>query len=998
MRLTRAGLLLAIVMLGAATFAAAQSTGGTIRGHVTDGGGLAVPGATVTVVSPNLQGERVTVTSSNGDYILTLLPPGTYKAIFQLSGFQRVERDAVLAPTQVLPIDITFSPEQVEETVNVVGTTANMLSRTAQVATSFPQTLISTLPTNRDLSSSLLLAPAVHQTGPNGAYSIAGSFSFENQFMINGVSVGDNLRGQPYDLYVEDAIQETSVASSGISAEYGRFTGGVVNVVTKSGGNQFSGSLRDTLQNDKWRAYTPFDQAAIAKDAAHADTRVDSTIPTYEYTFGGPAYKDRLWFFTSGRVQSSESARTLVVTNIPYVFTDQSKRFEFNGTYSLNPNHRVQAVFIDSNGTQKNATQNVNTSMDLNSLYDADRLLNLFTINYSGVVRKNFFVEARVSARNETLKNVGGQSRDLIDGTLLQDRSARRFWSPTFCGVCGAEERDGKDVFVKGSYFLSTRDLGSHDMVVGYDSYNDQRLANNHQEGSDYRVFNINTFLHSSVIYPQFLSDGSTLIAWQPIVVQSDGSNFRTHSLFYNDNWRISNRVTANVGLRYDRNHGANSVSDVVSRDSSLSPRVGVVVDPFNDQKWTVTGSVAKYVAGIANTIADSSSPGGNFDSYAVVYGGPAINPVDGPNLVSTHDALQQLFSWLNANGGVAGLPPAAPPTVRGVTPQIQGSLKSPHAWEYSTGVGRQFGSRANVRADGTYRSYHDFYAQRTDLTTGRVTDTRPAKPTSMNPTYDLTLVQNTDALKRRYAGLTTQGQYRVSVDFNLGAAYTLSRLWGNVDGETVNSGPTASDILQYPEYKQASWNTPEGDLSADQRHRARFWGTYGIPRVKGLSLGVLHIVESGVPYGAVGYVNSPLVVANPGYLTPPQATSVTYYYTARDAFRTAGQQRTDAALNYSHHLGASRVELFGQWQVLNVFNHYQLCGCGAATVFQNGGAVTAARLDQTVTFQPNSFNPFTTTPQRGVNWNFGPAFGTAVNRMAYTTPRTIRVSFGVRF
>jgi hypothetical protein len=213
---------------------------------------------------------------------------------------------------------------------------------------------------------------------------------------------------------------------------------------------------------------------------------------------------------------------------------------------------------------------------------------------------------------------------------------------------------------------------------------------------------------------------------------------------------------------------------------------------------------------------------------------------------------------------------------------------------------------------------------------------------------------------------LTAQGQYRVSVDFNLGAAYTLSHLWGNVDGETVNSGPTASDILQYPEYKQASWNTPEGDLSADERHRARFWGTYGIPRVTGLSLGVLHIVESGVPYGAVGYVNSPLVVANPGYLTAPPATSITYYYTARDAFRTAGQQRTDAALNYSHHVGASRVELFGQWQVLNVFNHYQLCGCGAATVFQNGGAVTAARLDQTVTFLPNSFNPFTTTPQQG--------------------------------
>ena len=72
--------------------------------------------------------------------------------------------------------------------------------------------------------------------------------------MINGVSVSDNLRGQPYDLYIEDAIQETTVATAGISAEYGRFSGGVVNVITKSGGNLFSGSFSDSLPNDKWRA------------------------------------------------------------------------------------------------------------------------------------------------------------------------------------------------------------------------------------------------------------------------------------------------------------------------------------------------------------------------------------------------------------------------------------------------------------------------------------------------------------------------------------------------------------------------------------------------------------------------------------------------------------------------------------------------------------------------------------------------------------------------
>src|SRR5262249_25776661 len=137
--------------------------------------------------------------------------------------------------------------------------------------------------------------------------------------------------------------------------------------------------------------------------------------------------------------------------------------------------------------------------------------------------------------------------------------------------------------------------------------------------------------------------------------------------------------------------------------------------------------------------------------------------------------------------------------------------------------------------------------------------------------------------------------------------------------------------VLQYPEYKSAAWNYPEGDLMADQRHRARLWVNYGIPAVHGLTLGLLEILESGVPYGAVGTINSANYVTNPGYVSPPGASSIAYYYTARDAFRTAGQRRTDLAISYGKHVGgAGRVELFGQLQVINVLNHYQLCACGA--------------------------------------------------------------------
>ena len=103
----------------------------------------------------------------------------------------------------------------------------------------------------------MLMAPAVHPTGPSGSFSVAGSMSFENLYMVNGVSVNENLRGQAQDLVIEDAIQETTVATAGVSAEFGRFGGGVVNIVSKSGGNQFTGSFRETMTNDNWRALVP---------------------------------------------------------------------------------------------------------------------------------------------------------------------------------------------------------------------------------------------------------------------------------------------------------------------------------------------------------------------------------------------------------------------------------------------------------------------------------------------------------------------------------------------------------------------------------------------------------------------------------------------------------------------------------------------------------------------------------------------------------------------
>jgi len=982
-----------------ASWASAQTTTGTISGHVADSQGLALPGVTVNATSPNLQSVRTAVTSTNGDYIFTGLPSGTYTITFELSGFENQSRTVTLAPTQVMPLDVAMGVAAVSETINVVGRAGDVLTQTAQVATNFKQDLIATLPTTRDINASLLLAPAVHPTGPSGAYSISGSMSYETLYMVNGVNVSENLRGQAYDLYIEDAIQETNISTAGISAEYGRFGGGVVNVITKSGGNTFSGSFRDTLNNDKWRTLTPFEQNQIGADPAHKELRVDKTVPTYEYTAGGPIVKEHLWFFTAGRLQTPESGRSLVVTTIPYTFTEQTRRYEAKGTYSITANHTFQGAYTKIVDNQTNDTFNQSLSMDLRSLDNRQLPQNLSTGSYTGVISSNFFVEGRFSSRHFSFIGSGAPTTDLIEGTLLLDgqRNNTRFWSPTFCGVCTPEQRDNTDFYGKGTYFLSTKNGGSHNMVFGYDLFNDKRFANNHQSGSDYRIFATTSYIVGQDVIPEFRGDdGTTIIQWNPIPVGSQGTNFRTHSLFYNDNWRVGSHLTANLGLRWDRNNGADSAGRLVAKDSAFSPRVGLVWDPIGDQKWSVTASFAKYVSAIANSIADSSSPAGNPQNFQFIYRGANINAA-GPT-VSTPDAIRAVFAWFNANGG-ANLPLNGAPTIPGLTPVIQGSLASPNNLEFAAGVNRQLGSKAAVRADYVYRDFRDLYVSVLNTSTGKVTD-------QFGKTYDLALVENSNDLSRRSSGLTALATYRFNPTFDIGGTYTLARAWGNVEGENVNSGPITTTAFAYPEYKQAAWNYPVGDVSIDQRHRARLWINYGLPWVNGLTLSALQALESGVPYGAVGPIATQPYVTNPGYSTPPGNTggsAVSYFFTPRDAYRTEGQVRTDFAANYAHQVkGAGNLQVFGQLQVLNVFNQFQLCGCGG-TVFANGGTVTQTRIDQTVLTASNSaayqrFNPFTTTPVQGTNWALGPNFGQALNRFAYTSPRQVRVSFGIRF
>jgi hypothetical protein len=169
---------------------------------------------------------------------------------------------------------------------------------------------------------------------------------------------------------------------------------------------------------------------------------------------------------------------------------------------------------------------------------------------------------------------------------------------------------------------------------------------------------------------------------------------------------------------------------------------------------------------------------------------------------------------------------------------------------------------------------------------------------------------------------------------------------------------------------QEAEWNFPDGDLSADQRHRARLWLTYNLPW--GLSLGLTQALESGAPYSASNQ-NAPLFnginpqpyVTNPGYRTPPDGGSTQYYYTARDAFRLEGQKRTDLAVTFKTGFRRRPPQLAGQLQV-NIFNS---SSCGMRRrVFVPAGNVANGNIDNTVrtsVTNPTYQSPLATTTCR---------------------------------
>ena len=392
-RASIAGFSLALVLsIGTHVWAQGRQTG-TLRGSVKDSTDVILSGVSVTVVSAALQGSRSTVTDLNGIYEIIGLPPGHYNTSFTLQDFTRVDNQVTVPLGTTVEVHVTMQVGAVAEEVNVAAVLPTPLTST-EISQNLEHSQVQRLPMGRSPFRIAELAPGLTANTPNrGQIAINGAFAYDNIYLIDGVDINDNLFAAANNLFIEDAVEESQVLTSGISAEYGRFSGGVVNVITKSGGNRFSGSFRANMYKPDWTSRTPFE---IENDNERTGSIADNA--TYETTVGGSVVDDRLWFFYANRRQRESSDTTFPVSGISYVAAEENDRNLIKLTGTLTQGHTLAGSYMrNSTSADRPAFP---FSIDPVTLVNPKTPNDLWVATYRGAVSSSLFVEGQVSRKS----------------------------------------------------------------------------------------------------------------------------------------------------------------------------------------------------------------------------------------------------------------------------------------------------------------------------------------------------------------------------------------------------------------------------------------------------------------------------------------------------------------------------------------------------------------------------------------------------------------------
>jgi hypothetical protein len=953
---------------------------GTLIGNVSLSDGSPAAGVQVTVTSPTLQGERTTVTQSNGDYILRGLPPGEYTVSFTLEGLKPHQGRTTVPLGATARQDARLEAEAVEETIVVTGESASALE-TPAVGANLTDKTIDALPSPRDLDGIARLSPGVTTNTPlAGQVAISGGFAYDNLFLLNGVDINDNVFGSPDDLFIEDAIQETQVLSSSVSAEYGRFTGGVVNAITKSGGNEFEGTLRTDITNPSWRDETPYEDA-------RGTERLDKNNEVYSATLGGYILKDKLWFFTAGRLNESTTTSTLVRTGIQFDRERKDERIEGKLTANISDAHSLQASYIDNSTKADQAP--LTSASTLDTIVHPEYPNTLAVGRYSGVIGTASFVEAQYSEKKFQFKNAGGFSTDIHDSPFTcRTLSGGCLYNGPYFDSTDPEDRNNKQFSGSLSYFLDTGSIGSHNLKVGGERFDNIRTGGNSQSATGF-TFTTDpvTDAAGNIIVdsgghaiPTFTtwSPGQPFLTYAVFWDAKRGSKItiRTDSLYVNDDWKLNEHWSLNLGARYEKTSDENTDNAKVVDVDGFTPRLALSFDPRGDGKYRFDATYAQYTGSYNLALWTSAVNTGN---PGYLYG-PYIGPAgQGRNFEPGFDLDNYLLV-------LAGSP------TQNVT--FADDIHTPVTDEYTASAGMQLPKGGYLRLTYQNRQTNDLLEDFINIANGTV-EVNVGGGTALT---DRKIYRNTNESFREYQALLAQGRYRITPNWSVEGNWTHQlKNDGNYEGEAGQTiGP--SGVGDFPEILHAQRNFPEGHLVQYEADLIRLWTIYNLNlgRAGDISASLLGSYGSPLTYSHTRSVSlSPLQqAADPGYAQPPP--SQTLYFGERGSQEFNDYYTLDSAVTYSLPF-LKRFEPWIKLDVRNLLNDDTQIAWDRTILplYKTDAERRAAGLPRGTPVDPNA--PY---DEFGLPTTFtrSSSYGNARASSDFVTPREYRFSAGIRF
>jgi outer membrane receptor protein involved in Fe transport len=870
------GRLVAAVFCSAVLWVMAVSaqTTGAIEGRVQAPDGSVVSGVTVTATGA-VPGGRSAQSDAAGRYHLAALPPGAYDLRASVTGFGAQERSVIVSLGATTTVDFSLALA-IEERTTVVGESPLVDTRSVEVGNVVDAQAFARLPLSRDYTSIALFQPGVSQDG--AGFSVFGATGLENAYFIDGIEVTGLRTGGQTKVVPEEFLQEVQLRTATYPAEYGGASGGIVNAVTRSGGNEYHGEAFGYFDNQGLQA--------TAKPGVVGGNFAGFKDQDFGAGLGGYLMRDRLWFFgVYDRTMLQRDTTLVTGSGSPYdgsTFRSQdrgSDLYALKLTWAASSSFQVVGSVI---GDPANEAQQLvqDGPPESRRIHEAtgEPDVSLIATRTGGWWQGQLGLFDHRERRNRTA--------DFTPPFLTTDDTQVPTLDLANCNLPGCYS-GAPWVFIPTSPPLLREQyerkqergsfagyVGLHELKVGFELAQDDGTVYQSIPGGYARI--LNRLADGTVLYTQtWFGDQSGMFGSDHAVqVVSGAPKTDTVSAYLQDSWSPLTNLTLDFGVRYEQYRLKDAVTGgaIATLRDNFAPRVGVSWDPRGSGREKVTLAYGRFFqpipmnhqtqAFVGSSLSVTSPFGFGFDC--------------GPTAVSCQSFPNRFAE------------PADP------------RLKAPSTEEFSAGYETKLTDRLKVGVRGVYSRLVTAVEDRCDLQgndaafafTGNgcvlmnpgsgdygrgifpsvtMPDGTPQQilcTNGFNPEEGRASepCQALPEAKRTYQGIAVFVEQRFSADTYVLGSYVYSRLRGNYDGEFNELGqsdPNTNLDFDYPGLLANAY----GKLANDRPHQFKVAGFHRLPF--GLTVGVNAYYRSGTPedkLGSFALINGAPV---PLYLAP---------------------------------------------------------------------------------------------------------------------------------